>query len=145
VDNILCTTSSQFYLPSWPADLPLTSSLLVRPRQARLRVVNVKERSASYHSFGLLSGLCILPLLFFGHNVSSVCLSVTFCIVAENCLNEQIGNHGKKFIFGSPPYFYILFRLYGHQDGRFCLIFARRAQRSVLDGTNGLSSSKPCT
>jgi len=31
-------------------------------------------------------------------------------------------------------------------DGRFCLIFARTAQQSVLslDGTNGLSSSKPC-
>jgi len=26
----------------------------------------------------------------------------------------------------------------------FCLIFARTAQQSVLDGTNGLSSSKPC-
>jgi len=26
----------------------------------------------------------------------------------------------------------------------FCLIFARTVQRSVLDGTNGLSSSKPC-
>jgi len=47
--------------------------------------------------------------------------------------------------FGSPPYFYFQFRLYGHRDGRFCLIFARTAQQSVLDGTNGLSSSKPCT
>jgi len=26
----------------------------------------------------------------------------------------------------------------------FCVIFARTAQRSVLNGTNGLSSSKPC-
>jgi len=24
-------------------------------------------------------------------------------------------------IFGSPPYFYFRFRLYGHQDGRFAL------------------------
>jgi len=31
-----------------------------------------------------------------------------------------------------------------HWDGRFCLIFANTAQRSVLDGTNELSSSKPC-
>ena len=30
------------------------------------------------------------------------------------------------------------------QDGRFCLIFACTAQRSVLDDTYGLSSSKPC-
>jgi len=46
--------------------------------------------------------------------------------------------------FGSPPYFYFWFRLYGHREGRFCLIFgfARTAQRSVLDGANGLSSSK---
>ena len=47
-------------------------------------------------------------------------------------------------VFGSPPYFYFRFRLYGHRDGRFCLIFARTAQQSVLNGTNGLSSFKPC-
>jgi len=47
--------------------------------------------------------------------------------------------------FGSPPYFYFRFRLYGHRDGRFCLIFARTAQQSVIAGTNGLSSIKPCT
>jgi len=46
--------------------------------------------------------------------------------------------------FGSPPYFYFRFRLYGHRDSRFCVIFASTAQRSVLDGTNGFSSSKPC-
>jgi len=46
--------------------------------------------------------------------------------------------------FGSPPYFYFQFRLYGHRDGRFCLIFARTAQESVLIVTNGLSSSKTC-
>ena len=46
--------------------------------------------------------------------------------------------------FGSSPYFYFRFRLYGHRDGRFCLIFARTSQQSVLDGTNGLSSFKPC-
>jgi len=33
--------------------------------------------------------------------------------------------------FGSPPYFYFRFCLYGHLDGRFCLIFARTAQQSV--------------
>ena len=48
-------------------------------------------------------------------------------------------------MFGSRPYFYFRFRLYGHRDGRFCLIFARTAaQRSVLDDTDGLSSSKAC-
>jgi len=30
------------------------------------------------------------------------------------------------------------------RDGHFCLIFARAAQQSLLDGTNGLSSFKPC-
>jgi len=35
--------------------------------------------------------------------------------------------------FGSSPYFYFRFRLYGHWDGRFCLIFARTAQQSVGD------------
>jgi len=29
--------------------------------------------------------------------------------------------------FGSLPYFYFRFHLYGHRDGRFCLIFARTA------------------
>jgi len=46
--------------------------------------------------------------------------------------------------FGSSPYFYFRFRLYSHRDGHFCLIFARTAQRLVLDGKNRLSSSKPC-
>jgi len=87
------------------------------------------------------------------HDVSSVCLSssVMFCIVSKryvlvkNCLKKWIGNQGQKVdFFGSPPYFYFRFRHYGHQDGRFCLTFARIAQQSVLDGTNGVSSSKPC-
>jgi len=47
-------------------------------------------------------------------------------------------------IFGSLPYFYFRFRRYGHRDGRFFLIFAHAAQRSLVDGTNGHSSSKPC-
>jgi len=46
--------------------------------------------------------------------------------------------------FGSPPYFYFRFRVYGHQDGCYCFIFARTAQQLALDGTNRLSSSKPC-
>jgi len=66
-------------------------------------------------------------------------------VLAKNCLKERIGNQGQKVDFlGSSPYFYFRFPLYGHWDGRFCLIFVRTAQRSLLDGTNGLSSSKPC-
>jgi len=60
----------------------------------------------------------------------SACLSsVTFCIVAKryvlakNCLKEWIWIQGPKVDFlGSLPYFYFRFRLYGHWDGRFCLI-----------------------
>ena len=74
--------------------------------------------------------------------LSLVCLSsVTFCIVAEryvlakNCLKEWIRNQGQKVDFGgSPPYFYFWFHLYSHWEGRFCLIFARRAHWSALDG-----------
>jgi len=42
----------------------------------------------------------------------------------------------KSWFLGSPPYFYFRFRLYGHRDGRFCLIFAHTGQRLVLDGRN---------
>jgi len=35
----------------------------------------------------------------------------------------------KSQFFGSLPYFYFLFCLYGPADGRFCLIFARMAQQ----------------
>jgi len=57
-------------------------------------------------------------------------------------VNRKPGS--KSLFFGSPPYFYFRFRLYSHRDGRFCLIFAHTAQRSVLDGTCALSNSKPC-
>jgi len=87
------------------------------------------------------------------YTVSSVCLSsvcdVLYC--GETVRPSQKLSDGanrkpgsKSLFWGSPPYFYFRFRLYGHQDGRFCLIFAHTAQQSVLDGTNGLSSSKPC-
>ena len=86
------------------------------------------------------------------YSVSSVCLSVCNVLhcgetvrpsekVSEG-VNRKLGS--KSWFFGSPPYFYFRFRRYGHQDGRFCLIFARIAQQSVLDGKNWLSSSKPC-
>jgi len=57
-------------------------------------------------------------------------------------VNRKPGS--KSSFFGSPPYFYFRFRRYCHPNGRFCLIFARTAQWSVLDGTDGLSSSQPC-
>jgi len=50
----------------------------------------------------------------------------------------------KSLFFRSLPLCYFRFRLYSHRKGCFCLIFARAAQRLVLDGTNGLFSSKPC-
>jgi len=104
----------------------------------------------------------VLTFLVFGrpyyrwslwHDVSFVvCLSVCdvlYCGKAVR-LSEKVSEGvnrkpgSKSSIFGSPPYFYFRFRRYGHRDGHFCLIFARITQQSVLDGTNGLSSSKPC-
>jgi len=94
--------------------------------------------------------LSVEPMVQYVVCLSVVCLSVTSCIVAKRCvlakkcLKEWIGNQGRRIgFFGSPPYFYFRFRCYSHRDGRFCLIFARIAQQSVLDGTNGVSSSKP--
>ena len=90
------------------------------------------------------------------YSVSSVCrLSVVVCNVlycgktvrpsqkVSEGVNRKPGS--KSSFFWSPPYFYFRFRRYVHRDGRFCLIFARIAQQSVLDGTNGLCSSNPCT
>ena len=98
-----------------------------------------------------LTILSVVPLAWCVVCLSVICVSVTFCIVAKQyvlakkCLKKWIGNQGQKVdFFWSPAYFYFRFRLYGHRNGCFCLIFARRAQRLVLDGTNWLSSSKPC-
>ena len=57
-------------------------------------------------------------------------------------VNRKRGS--KSLFFGLPPYFYFRFRRYIHREGRFCLIFARTAQQSVLDGTNWFFSNKPC-
>jgi len=82
----------------------------------------------------------------------SVCLSVCnvlYCgktVRPSQKVSEEVNRKpgSKSSFLGSPPYFYFRFRRYSHQNGRFCLIFARTAQQSVLDGTNGLSSSNPC-
>ena len=79
--------------------------------------------------------------------LSSVCPASDFGNYASYARNlvTRKGNRGKKSrFFGSPPYFYFRFCRNGPLDGRFCLIFDRTAQQSVLDSTNGLSSSKPC-
>jgi len=76
---------------------------------------------------------------------TKVAISLKRVKTEEKLLWGPIGSHQRSFDFlGLPPYFYFWFHLYGHRDGRFCLIFARTAQQSVLDGTNVLSSSKPC-
>jgi len=81
-----------------------------------------------------------------------VCLSsVMFLYCGETVRSSEKVSEGvnrkpgSEFIFGVAAIFLLpVSPLYGHQDGRFCLIFACIAQQSVLDGTNGLSSSKPC-
>ena len=80
---------------------------------------------------------------------SSVCLSVCLSVVCDvlycgktvrpsKKLSEGVNRKpgSKSSFLRSPPYFYFRFRHYGHQDGRFCLIFARIAQQSVVDGRN---------
>jgi len=83
----------------------------------------------------------------------SVCRlsSVIFFIVAKwyvlanNCLKKRIGNQGQKLIFWVAAIFKLpVSSLRPPRRPFFCLSFARTAQRSVLDGTNGLSNSKPC-
>ena len=80
--------------------------------------------------------------------LSVVCLSVCLSVVCDilycgktvrpsekvfEGVNRKPGS--KSSFWGSPPYFYFRFPIYSHRDGRFCLIFARSAQQSVLDGT----------
>ena len=92
--------------------------------------------------------LSVVPLAQCVVCLSSVC-DVLYCgkmvrpsLKVSEGANRKPGS--KSWFFGSPPYFYFRFRLYGHRDGRFCLIFAHTAQQSVQDGTNWLSSSKRC-
>ena len=77
--------------------------------------------------------------------LTTVAISLKRVKIEEKLLWRACRKSSMLFRFlGSPPYFYFRFRLYGDRDGRFCRIFVRTAQCSVLDGTNGLSSSKPC-
>jgi len=79
--------------------------------------------------------LSVAPMV---HCCLSVCrLSVVFDVLYCGKTvhpSEKMSEVVKKLIFfGSPPYFYFRFRLYGYRDGRICHIFARTAQQSVLD------------
>jgi len=76
----------------------------------------------------------------------SVCLSSVVCDVLycgkTVCPSQKVSEGvnrkpgSKSSFFWSPPYFYFRFRRYGPLDGRFCPIFARIAQQSVLHGRN---------
>jgi len=83
--------------------------------------------------------------------VSSVCrlsvCDVLYCgetvRPSQKLSEEVIGNQGQKVDFWVAAIFLLPVLPLRPLDGRFCLIFARSAQQSVLDATNGLSSSKP--
>ena len=84
--------------------------------------------------------LSVAPLAHCVVCLSSVCLSVTFCIVvkryvlAKNCLKERIGNQGQKVDFWVAAIFLLPVLPLRPPRRLFCLIFARTAQQSVLDG-----------
>jgi len=86
---------------------------------------------------------------------SVTCVSCEQCFVGQAALFSRRFRQINRFVmsagFGRPYYRSRLWHTVSSVclsvvcDGRFCLIFARTAQRSVLhvDGTKGLSSSKP--
>ena len=56
-----------------------------------------------------------------------------------------MGNQGQKVdFFGRHHISTSGFSSTATETAVFCVIFARTAQQLVLDGTNGLPSSKPC-
>jgi len=86
-------------------------------------------------AFGTLCRLSVVVCL------SSVICDVLYCgkmVHPSEKVSEGVNRKPgpKSSFWGSPPYFYFWFHRYGHKDGRFCLIFARIAQQSVLDGRN---------
>ena len=88
--------------------------------------------------------------------LSSVCLSSIVCdvlycgetvrlgLLAKTCLKERIGNQGQKVDFLARRYISTSGFAVWRPKRPFLPYFARTAQQSVLDGTNGLASSKPC-
>jgi len=96
--------------------------------------------------------LSVEPMVQYVVCLSVVCLSsVTFCIVAKRCdlakkcLKEWIGNQGQKVrFFGRRHISTSGFAATATKTAVFALFFARTSQQSILDGTNWLSSSKPC-
>ena len=106
-----------------------------RALQDLLAVIGLLADRTISRAFGTLCRLSVCDVLYCGETIRP----------SEKVSEEVNRKPGtKSSFFGLPPYFYFRFRRYSHQDGRFCLTFARTAKQSVLDGTNGLSSSKPC-
>ena len=79
--------------------------------------------------------------------LSSVC-DVLYCgktyVLAKKCLKEWIGNQGQKVDFLGRCHISTLVSPLRPPRWLFLPYFGCTAQRSVLDGTNGLFSSKPC-
>jgi len=82
-----------------------------------------------------MSGICLLiSFLFDRSRLISQCVfcDILYCgVLAKTVWSD------KKLIF------WVYFRLYGQRHGRFLFALFLAPQQLVLDGTNGLSSSKP--
>jgi len=105
--------------------------------------VSLADRTIG-HAFGTACRLYVVCL-------SSVCLSsATFCIVAKryvlakNCLKKWIGYQGQKVDFGGRRHVSASGNASTVSETAILPFFVRTARRSILVGTNGLSSSKPC-
>ena len=61
-------------------------------------------------AFGTVSRLSVCNVLYCGETVRP-------SEKVSEGVNRKSGS--KSSFFGSPPYFYFRFRLYGHRDGRF--------------------------
>jgi len=117
--TISCSSKSRLFLPSWLANCTIGRAF---------------------------DTLCHL----------SVCLSVCRLSVCDilycgktvrpsKKLSEGVNRKpgSKSGFFGSPPYYYFRFAATAIETAVFGF-FASTTQQSVLDGTNWLSSSKPC-
>ena len=78
----------------------------------------------------------------FGSTANETAVSCLMCcgemVRPSKKLSEGVNRKpgSKSSFFGVAAIFLLPVRHYGHQDGRFCLIFVRIAQQSVLDGRN---------